>query len=82
MNRREKRVLLRNFVIELTVYGVLVAAYLVVVLRLLSEPLTRLFHSNLVAYAFTGLGLIVAQAALLDIITSFLLDLLRLAQPR
>ena len=60
----------------------MVTTYAVVVLRLLGEPLARLFDSNLVAYAFIGLGLIVAQAALLDIITSYLLDLLRLARLR
>jgi hypothetical protein len=81
MNRRRMRVLLRNFVVELIVYGVLVAAYSVVVLRLLGEPLVRLFHSNLVTYAFIGLGLIVAQGVLLDAITSWLLDQLRLERP-
>ncbi len=80
MNKREMRVLLRNFLIELMVYGVLVSAYSVVVLRLLGEPLTELFGSNLTTYAFIGLGLIVAQGVLLDIITSFLLDRLRLGR--
>ena len=80
MNKREMRVLLRNFVVELMVYGVLVAAYSVVVLRLLGEPLARLFGSSLAAYAFISLILIVAQGVLLDIITSFLLDRLRLGR--
>jgi len=74
------RTLLRNFVIELTVYGVLVTAYVAVVLRLLDEPLARLFSSNLTAYALTGLILILAQGVLLDIVTSFLLDRLRLGR--
>jgi hypothetical protein len=78
MNRRRTRVLLRNFVIELIVYGGLVAAYSVVVLRLLGEPLARLFHSQLAAYALISLGLIVAQGVLLDVLTSFLLGKLRL----
>ena len=82
MNKRELGVLLRNFAIELMVYVILVTTYALVVLRLLGEPLARLFDSNLAAYAFIGLGLIVAQAALLDIITSFLLNLLRLARLR
>ena len=80
MNKREMRVLLRNFVVELMVYGVLVAAYSVVVLRLLGEPLARLFGSNLTTYALISLGLIVAQGVLLDLITSFLLDRLRLGR--
>ncbi len=82
MNRQQPRILLRNFLIELIVYGGLVSVYSVVILRWLGEPLTRLFDNNLVAYASIGLGLIVAQAALLDIITSFLLDLLRLSRLR
>ena len=76
------RVLLRNFVIELMLYVILVIAYSAIVLQLLGEPLARLFDSNLVTYAFIGLGLIVAQAALLDSATSFILDLLRLTRLR
>jgi hypothetical protein len=71
--------LLRNFVIELIVYSILVVAYFVVALRLLGEWLARLFHSNLVTYALISLGLIVAQGVLLDVITSFLLDRLNLS---
>ena len=78
--RPKMRILLRNFVIELTVYGVVATAYVVVVLRLLSEPLVRLFSSNLTAYALTGLILILVQGVLLDIVTSFLLDRLRLGR--
>jgi hypothetical protein len=78
VTEQEMRVLIRNLVIELVVYGVLVVTYSIVVLRLLSEPLARLFHSNLATYAFVALGLIVAQGALLDTITSFLLRWLHL----
>jgi hypothetical protein len=77
-NEHLARNLLRNFVIEVAIYGVLVVAYFIVVLRLLGEPLVQLFHSNLVAYAFIGLGLIVVQGILLDLLTSFLLDQLEL----
>ena len=80
MKREKMRVLLRNLAIELVVYAILIIIYTVVVLRLLSEPLTRLFHTNLVTYAFAGLGLIVAQGALLDAVTSFLLKQLGLEQ--
>ena len=72
--------LVRNFVIELIVYSILVVAYFVVALRLLGEWLARLFHSNLVTYALISLGLIVAQGVLLDVITSFLLDRLNLSR--
>jgi len=80
MNKRETRVLLRNFVVELIVYGILVVAYSFVVLRLLGEPLAGLFNSNLTTYAVMSLGLIVAQGVLPDVITSFLLDRLQLGR--
>ena len=80
--QKTMQVRLREFLIELIVYGVLVTAYSAVVLQLLSEPLSRLFDNNLVVYALVSLLLIVAQGALLDIITSFLLDRLRLGRPR
>ena len=70
--------LVRNFAIELVVYAILIILYSVAVLRLLDEPLTRLFGSNLTAYAFISLGLILAQGVLLDLITSLLLDFLHL----
>lgn len=80
MKETKTQVLLRNLLIELVLYSILVVTYFAIVLRLLSEPLTRLFHTNLVTYAIIGLGLIVAQGALLDVITSFLLERLRLEQ--
>jgi hypothetical protein len=65
---------IRNLVIELVAYGVLVFAYSVVVLRWLGEPLRQLYHGNLLIYALLSLGLIVAQGALLGVVTAFLLD--------
>jgi hypothetical protein len=70
------RPLIRSFIIELVVYGFLVAVYSYVVLRWLSEPLRAMFHTNLLLYALLSLGLIVAQGAVLDVITSFLLRLI------
>ena len=81
MNKQRTRVLLRNFVVELIVYGVLVAAYSAIVLRMLGKPLVQLFHSNLGVFAVVSLMLIVAQGVLLDALTSFLLDKLRLERP-
>ena len=80
MERKKIRVLLRNLAIELIIYAILVVIYTVVVLRLLNEPLTRLFDTNLVTYAIVALGLIAAQGALLDAVTSFLLKQLKLEQ--
>jgi hypothetical protein len=76
MKKDDARTLIRNFVIELVVYGALVLAYSMIVLRWLSEPLRELFHSNLLVYALLSLGLIVAQGAVLDAVTAFLLSLL------
>jgi hypothetical protein len=76
MKREDVRTLLRNFILELVVYGALVVAYSWFVLRWLKEPLQELFQSNLVLYALLSLGLIVAQGAILDIVTAFLLGLL------
>jgi len=70
----QMRQLLRNFVIEVLVYAVLVVAYFFLVLRLLGKPLQQLFSANLVLYAFVALGLIVVQSAVLEVITSFLIS--------
>lgn len=78
MKKYGMRILVRNFVIELIVYAILVVGYFLAVLRLLAEPLNRLFHSNLVIYALLALGLIVAQGVVLEAVTAFLLEQLRL----
>ena len=69
-----------SFVIELTVYSILVVAYFFAVLRLLGDPLYRLYSSNLTIYAFLALALIVAQAVVLEAVTSFIMGLLGLDQ--
>ncbi len=74
MHDKDLRSLIRNFAIELVLYGILVLVYSAVALRWLRAPLCRLFESNLLAYAVLSLGLIVGQGALLDAITAFLLD--------
>ena len=71
-------ILIRNFLVEILVYGVLLVVYFFVALRYLSDPLTQLFGSDLVAYAFIGLGLIVVQAVVLEFVTSLLFDFLGL----
>ena len=80
MEKKKMRILLRNLAIELTIYTILVVTYSIVVLRLLSQPLARLFNTNLVTYAIVALGLIAVQGALLDGVTSFLLKQLQLEQ--
>jgi hypothetical protein len=73
-----KWLLIRNFVIELIIYGLLVVGYFYLVLRLLGQPLRLLFDENLLLYALIALILIVAQSVLLEALTSFLLSRLKL----
>jgi hypothetical protein len=70
--------MLRNFAIELVIYGTLVILYYFLALRLLSSPLEHLFNEYLPAYAVISLILIVAQGVLLESLTSFLLKRLGL----
>ncbi len=65
--------LVRNFVIEMLVYAALVIGYFLLVLRLLGDPLARLFSQNLALYAVVSLLLIVAQGVLLEAITSLIM---------
>jgi hypothetical protein len=70
--------LIRNFLLEMLIYGGLVTAYFFVVLQFLSGYLNRWFETNLVLFAVMGLILIVAQGILLDLVTSFLMDQIKL----
>jgi hypothetical protein len=72
------RQMIRNFLIEMAIYGALLVGYFYVALRFLGEPLKNLFDQSLLFYAITGLILIVAQAVLLEFITSLLFDFLGL----
>jgi hypothetical protein len=70
--------LIRNFAIELVLYGVLLVIYFFVVLRFLGDYLTALYNNSLVVYAVLALVLIVVQGVFLEALTSFLVKLLRL----
>lgn len=72
------REMLRNFLIEMAVYGVLLVGYFYIALRYLAEPLAMLFNNNLVVYGIIGLALIIIQAVFLEFVTSFLFDFLGL----
>ena len=79
-NISDLRMLIRNFLIELILYGILVVMYFLISMRYLNDFLSSMFHNNLVLYAFLALILIVAQGVLLDSLTSFLLNQLKLDQ--
>jgi len=80
MKKQELQLVLRNLVAEIIVYSILIAAYYFLVLQGLDIWLTSVFGTNLVWYAFFGLGLILAQAVLLDFVTILLLRYLRVDQ--
>ncbi len=80
MKKLEPHVLIRNLMIEIIIYSILIFGYYLIVLRWLDDWLMSIFQSNLVVYAVTGLGLIVIQAALLDFVTSFLMRYIKLDQ--
>jgi hypothetical protein len=72
------KALIRNLIVELIIYAVLLVGYFYLVLRFLGSLLADLFANQTVLYAFLGLGLIVAQGVLLETLTSFLIRMLRL----
>ena len=78
LDNPEIRKLVRGFFIEVVIYAVLVVGYFFLVLRFLAEPLADLFNSNLVAYAFIALLLILLQGVALEFVTSFIIKLLGL----
>ena len=80
MDRKEKLRAIRNLIIELIVYGVLVIFYALSVLQLLADPLADLYADNLTLYAWAALFLIVGQGVVLEEVTSFLMDRLRLTR--
>jgi hypothetical protein len=71
-----------GFFLELLLYGGFITVYFLVVLQFLSDPLTDLYQTDLLRFAVISLGLIVAQAVLLDVVVTFLLDLIGLGRIR
>lgn len=78
MIKTNVKILVRNLIIELIVYGLLLVLYFFVVLQFLGDVLSELFLTQTIAYALLGLALIVAQGVLLEAVTSFLIRILRL----
>jgi hypothetical protein len=72
------RKLVRNFIIELAVYGMLLVVYFFAVLQFLGGMLSNLFLNNMSLYAIVGLALIITQAVVLEAVTSYLIHLLHL----
>ncbi|UCG24309.1 MAG: hypothetical protein JSW55_19675 [Chloroflexota bacterium] len=74
----DSRKLIRNFAIELVVYGVLVVIYFLLVLQWLGGWLTSLYENDLRIYAVVALVLIVVQGVLFEKVTTFLIERLGL----
>jgi hypothetical protein len=68
---------LRYFLLELLIYSGLVAAYFYLVLVYLGQWLGRLYHDDRKLYAFLALALIIGQGIVLEIVTSFLLRIIK-----
>lgn len=73
----EDRKTLFSFLIELAVYGVLVAAYFFLVLHFLGDWLADLDKRSVRLYALLAIGLIIGQSVVLEWVTTFLFRLLR-----
>jgi hypothetical protein len=73
MDKRTKKQSISVLLIEVVVYAVIMGLYVYLGLRYLSEPMYKLFNSNLNWYSVAVILLILAQAVLLEYIVSFLL---------
>ncbi len=68
---------LRDFSIELAIYGLLVVAYFFLVLHLLGDWLYQLESQHRYVYAGVAILLIIGQAVLLESVTTFLIRMIR-----
>ena len=75
--KAEARKTLYSFLIELAVYGVLIAVYFLLVLHFLGPSLGDLEKTHIRLYALLAVGLILGQSIVLEFLTTFLLRLLR-----
>ncbi len=80
MKKMEPKILIRNLLVEITIYSILIFGYYLLVLRWMGDWLMTMFNTNLVYYSLVGLGLIFVQAVLLDFVTSFLMKYIKLDQ--
>jgi hypothetical protein len=74
--KKETTQTLKAFSVELVIYSILVVGYFFLVLHFLGEWLPPLFEHHKYTYAIVAVVLILVQAVVLEIVTSFLLRLL------
>lgn len=80
MKKLEPRILFRNLLVELIIYGVLVVGYYLIVLRWFGDWLLAIFNNNLLLYAGVSLVLILIQGVALEWVTSLLLEYVKIDQ--
>lgn len=80
MDKKERLRAIRVVIIELVVYAGLVTIYAATVLQFLADPLADLYENDMTLYAWIALALIVIQGFVLEGVTSFLLDRLRITR--
>ena len=73
----EKREFLKNILVELVVYSVLVTGYFYLVLHFLGRLLLPLFEHERRAYAMVSILLMVGQGVFLESVTRSLLQFVR-----
>lgn len=80
MQKQDPQLVIRNLMAEILVYSILLAGYYFLALSKLGPWLMAISGTNLILYAFLGLGLILVQGVLLDLVTTLLLRYLRVDQ--
>jgi hypothetical protein len=75
--KKETASTLGAFALELVIYGILVAGYFLLVLRLLGAWLYALEVQHKYTYAGVAILLIIGQAVVLESVTTFLIRLIR-----
>ena len=67
---------------EIPIYGAVVAAYVLLVLRFLGKPLDAMFGAHRSLYAVVALSLVIGQAFLLELTTWTLERMVARRRPR
>lgn len=68
---------LRDFAIELVIYGIIVVAYFFLVLHFMGDWVTALYKEHRSLYAAVALMLIVTQGVVLEMLTTALMKRIR-----
>ena len=68
------------WVLHLALYGVLLLAYFLLVLRYLAEWFARLFEHHRMEYALFGIVVMIVQAVALESVSAFILRCFHLAR--